>query len=571
MFVAPLIVLMMAGSEPADRKQPLFEPHIDHPGYQFLVSRSLVLADLDDTIFAQLPNVWDDVEQQQLAKLSPAERRIVTLARYGLTERLASKTTGSAIKAGNVSSHADSASAIALQYTYDAKRRWSMNCFSCHGGRVLGEVAPGAPNADFDLSTLIEEVRLTKFRIKKPLGNLDVGSMFVPLSTSRGTTNAVIFGIALGAQRDKDLNIRPRLIPPKMLHHDMDAPPWWNLRYKDRIYLDAFARKEHRALMQFMLSEHNDPEFIKQFEADFKNVLTWIEKLEPPKYPGKIDQPLAARGRKVFQRDCAHCHGTYAEDSDAVSWKARIIPQATVGTDKIRHEAIEEWMRKEYRDGWFGNYGEEDVWVSVDGYSAPVLRGVWATAPYFHNGSVPTLWHVLNPSARPTRWQRPDTMQQLLDKFMAAPVQTQDLDEMVRTTYADQFDEKLIGLKFTDLSSAPKQATSKLGRMKKRLIYDTKQYGKSSAGHLYPDKLTDDEKQAVLEYLKTCENFTGLGWRSHVFGSAVDASDGVPKARRLDPFDADFRTTFVRQNDPRKLGRDGQQELALEDIFRLHF
>lgn len=30
-----------------------------------------------------------------------------------------------------------------------------------------------------------------------------------------------------------------------------------------------------------------------------------------------------------------------------------------------------------------------------------------------------------------------------------------------------------------------------------------RQFGKSSGGHLFPDKLTEDEKQAVLEYLKT--------------------------------------------------------------------
>src|SRR3954466_7506420 len=35
-------------------------------------------------------------------------------------------------------------------------------------------------------------------------------------------------------------------------------------------------------------------------------------------------------------------------------------------------------------------------------YVAPPLAGVWATAPYLHNGSVPTLWHLMHPAERPT-------------------------------------------------------------------------------------------------------------------------------------------------------------------------
>jgi hypothetical protein len=37
-----------------------------------------------------------------------------------------------------------------------------------------------------------------------------------------------------------------------------------------------------------------------------------------------------------------------------------------------------------------------------DGYNALPLGGVWAQAPYLHNGSVPTLYHLLVPSERPT-------------------------------------------------------------------------------------------------------------------------------------------------------------------------
>ena len=40
------------------------------------------------------------------------------------------------------------------------------------------------------------------------------------------------------------------------------------------------------------------------------------------------------------------------------------------------------------------------------GYQAPPLDGIWATAPYFHNGSAPTVYHVLNSKARPKIFTR---------------------------------------------------------------------------------------------------------------------------------------------------------------------
>src|SRR5439155_20682065 len=44
-------------------------------------------------------------------------------------------------------------------------------------------------------------------------------------------------------------------------------------------------------------------------------------------------------------------------------------------------------------------------WVTTRGYIARPLNGVWATAPYLHNGSVPTLDDLLKPAAdRPQKF-----------------------------------------------------------------------------------------------------------------------------------------------------------------------
>ena len=37
----------------------------------------------------------------------------------------------------------------------------------------------------------------------------------------------------------------------------------------------------------------------------------------------------------------------------------------------------------------------------------------------------------------------------------------------------------------------------------RRKVYDTTQPGRSNGGHTYGDDLTDDERRAVIEYLKT--------------------------------------------------------------------
>ena len=56
-----------------------------------------------------------------------------------------------------------------------------MNCFSCHGGSVYGTPTPGAPNNQYALQTMTEELRATKFRLGKPFSRMDMGALFIPL------------------------------------------------------------------------------------------------------------------------------------------------------------------------------------------------------------------------------------------------------------------------------------------------------------------------------------------------------------------------------------------------------
>src|SRR5579872_2909918 len=184
-------------------------------GYHTLTTKAFLPADFDQEIFDNLWQTWPADLSDQATGAPPAERRRMTFSRYGLMERAGSDGTGTA-----------------LGYLPDGKGGWVMNCLACHAGKVAGRVIPGLPNSHFALETLTEDVRLLKLQMGKPLTHLDLGSLKMPLGTTRGTTNSVMFGVALGAFRDKDLNVRQDLSLPVLRHNDMDAPPFWNVSRK---------------------------------------------------------------------------------------------------------------------------------------------------------------------------------------------------------------------------------------------------------------------------------------------------------------------------------------------------
>jgi cytochrome c553 len=421
-------------------------------GILLLLSTAYMTPDLDEETFGALWKEWPAALRERAAAVDASERRRMAFARYGLTPRPGGTTDGPP-----------------LQYVVDERGRWSMNCFSCHGGQIAGRAIPGLPNADFALQTFMEDVRKTNRRLGKANGRLAATTLFMPLGGSRGTTNAVNFGIALTHGRDADLNLRFRLRPPRTVHHDMDAPPLWHLRKKSRMYIDGFAAKDHRALMQFILIPDNGPERIRGWEEDFRHVMAWIEELEPPEWPHGIDRKLAERGRRVFDANCASCHGTYGEEE---TYPERTIPIDVVGTDPVRLEALTKELRGKYGRSWLGRYGASRTVAEPKGYFAPPLDGIWATAPYFHNGSVPTLWHVLHPDRRPAVWRR------------------------TRAGY----DRDRVGLEVEERTDLPSGLRDPAGR---REYFDTRVRGKSADGHRFPGRLTEPEKRAVLEYLKT--------------------------------------------------------------------
>jgi len=420
-----------------------------HPGYRFLTEKSYLPPDFDQATFDEVWKVWPGPLRDTAAKASSEERRQMAFERHGLSERRGDE------------------SGKPLQYVVDDRGNWSMNCLACHGGKLLDQSVPGMPNTHYALETLTAEIRLTKLKTGRKLSRMDVGSLFMPLGGSNGTTNAVMFGVVLMGYRDAKLNVYPHRSAPKMVHHDMDAPPWWYFYKRKRLYIDGFAKKSPRSLMQFMLVKDNGPEKFRAWEEDFQAVYRWMESLRPPRYPFEIDRKLAARGRVIFEDNCSRCHGTYGEEW---TYPNKITPIAEVGTDPVRLQALTPEHRKKYGASWFAHFGEHRVIADPGGYVAPPLDGIWASGPYLHNGSVPTLWHLFHPDERPTVWRR-----------------------------TEGYDRERIGLEFKAVDSVPKDATF----AQQRTYFDTRRFGKSARGHTFPADLSADQKRAVLEYLKT--------------------------------------------------------------------
>lgn len=421
-------------------------------GHDLLLNKAFLLPDFDRETFDELWHTWEPPLREKAASASAEERRRMAFDRYGLIER------------PNDPQHRP------LQYVVDQRGNWSMNCLACHQGKVAGQPIPGVPNSLYAMETLYEDVRATKVRLGKTLTHMDLGSMFMPLGGTTGTTNAVMFGVVLLAHRDADLNVVRKLQTVPTTHHDHDAPAWWHFHRKRMLYIDGFAPKAHRPLMQFLLVKENGPEKFRAWEKDYSDIYAYLESLRAPKYPWPIDRALAAEGEQVFRQNCASCHGTYGSNG---RYPEKHVPIDVVGTDRVRLDALTPEHRRRYGQSWFASYNKPPVVEEPGGYVAPPLDGVWASAPYFHNGAVPTLWHVLNPGKRPGIWRR---------------------------SIDDGYDRDKVGLEVAAFESMPSSIESNADR---RRYFDTTKKGKSAAGHLFPDKLTESQKRSVLEYLKT--------------------------------------------------------------------
>jgi hypothetical protein len=346
----------------------------------------------------------------------------------------------------------------------------SVDCLACHGGSMLGTSFVGLGNSSLDVQALFEDMNA---------GSGLPSKLPMRFSNVRGTSEAGGMSVYLLAHRQPDLSFRTPTIDLG-LHDQMceDVPAWWLLHKKKTMYQTGGAdARSVRSLMQFMMGSINGPAAFEKSEADFADIREYLCSLRPPKYPFPIDQPLAAKGEVVFKQTCARCHGTYGSDW---TYPNKVIPLDEIGTDPARFNGITDKFGHYYDSSWFAQAernasGNAYLAKPTAGYQAPPLDGLWATAPYFHNGSAPTVYHVLNSKARPTRFTRS------------------------YHTAAEDFDPIKLGWKYREVGPVD----PRLPARERRKVYDTSQPGRSNGGHTFGDDLTDQQRMAVIEYLKT--------------------------------------------------------------------
>lgn len=200
-----------------------------------------------------------------------------------------------------------------------------------------------------------------------------------------------------------------------------------------------------------------------------KRVADWLRNLASPLYPFAINKDLAAQGAPIYKKYCAECHGADGKNFRG-EYAGKIVPVADIGTDRRRLDSYTYDVAVN-QNLIFAGYGEERFshFRKTFGYANSPLDGLWLRAPYLHNGSVPTLRDLLEPSA-----QRPKIFYRGYDVY----------------------DQKKVGF------------IADVGQEKGRRYfrYNTEEPGNSNRGHegqRYGTGLSAPEKDALVEYLKT--------------------------------------------------------------------
>src|SRR6266498_605408 len=175
------------------------------------------------------------------------------------------------------------------------------------------------------------------------------------------------------------------------------------------------------------------------------------------------------RGAPIYKKYCTECHGANGKDFRG-EYAGRVVPIADIGTDHRRLDSYTYDVAVN-QNLIFAGYGDERFshFRKTFGYANSPLDGVWLRAPYLHNGSVPTLRDLLEPSP-----QRPKTFYRGYDVY----------------------DQKKVGF------------VSEVGEEKDRKYfqYKTEEPGNSNKGHegkRFGTELSASEKDALVEYLKT--------------------------------------------------------------------
>lgn len=463
-----------------------------------------------------------------------------------------------------------------------------VTCHACHSG-VVGKAADGTGlGVTYGSGSSLADLDLL-LRDMLPLGYPASLATFANLSRNRGTNNASDINLAFIFPDEGVLPIRDLLgILNSGSTASMDTPAWWNMGHRPLKFVDGvFPMDAPRVDMVFytpftgLFGSLGGP--VSESGQDWMRahgpaLNTWVESLKSPAYPLPIDTALAEEGAELFHTldmwapernnpidrpegngSCASCHGAYAEryvndpeflDTPELEGMAGyIVPLDIIGTDPVRVNTNNEAVQRAGARNFFGypdavgDYcgpqNRADIRGDRElGYLAPPLYGVWATAPYLHNGSVPNVWELLKPQDRKSLWRR-----------VSAPARWDQNGRVIMgfdTDLERAFDSNKLGWKYDviqckrrtwlnpsvspyincvpgdeDAKPVAQELLSYLysnlivvwnlffpptitdAQIEDRKIYNTHMYAHGNDGHEFNSVLTDAERRAIIEYMKT--------------------------------------------------------------------
>ena len=234
--------------------------------------------------------------------------------------------------------------------------------------------------------------------------------------------------------------------------------------------------------------------------ANMLNIQSLVDQMGSPQWPWPIDNGLVLQGRALYEKNCTSCHGIKSGQPRPGSPNTWATPVQNVQTDSSYYKnfglattssGILNGLSIPFTTNFVPASGARSINLvttanqtallqlnpnidlsikpptnATGSYESKVLQGVWAAAPYLHNGSVPTLAALLTPAAaRPT-------------SFQVGPA----------------YDLVNVGLALVQPGgSATVRVTTDCSTMN----------GDSRCGHEFGTLLTPDEKTALIEFLKT--------------------------------------------------------------------
>ncbi len=375
----------------------------------------------------------------------------------------------------------------------DEPLRWTVNCLVCHTAQIDGVAYLGAGTKTFDDLWLGEALKtLTSERWRSALPR-DPGDRALAVEANRILTSHHHDKIdsltrarsTAFAASHVELFMRPNGAMPAVEdvgRGDTKTPPLWHTAAKmssGRWYADGSFHGPFPLMASSMELEKDRP-----FDALVKSVIPTIKEefesvirhLRPPPYPYEIDATLAARGKELFYSQevgCARCHGVY-DGRGNVDWPG---VHKDVGTDRSRLDVVSDKFIDAFEHS---PLAAEGSLIKSGGYAATPLTGVWANYPYLHNGSVPTLYHLLGPvSERPA---------------------------IFHVMAAGRFDRTRVGqVLYLDPANGRLGDAELIRRFgSDRDWFNVARPGAGNGGHnVWPRIATDDNRRALIEYLKT--------------------------------------------------------------------